>query len=605
MAPTCTHCQWKDEEIVRLRATNAELLEAVREFDKLCTLLKADLERVGKEREALEPNRSERLSADALQLVFEGIVTALASPANDDATTSEGAPVAALDDGVAERTSDASEPEPSTAPHEEASPEGSPTHGEGTTKTPRGTDPNKEKGHGRRPIDLSKLPVQDIVVEPEEVVADPERYVFIGNEVSERLAHRASFVRLRLIRPKYKLLEQPEVEKTDSTGPQKSPEEIEAARTPPTIVCASIPSYLWPRTMADVSAVTEVILAKYDLCLPLHRQERASARCGIRLSRSTTCDWLSTAYDQVYRVVDAMMVEACQTAFCIATDATGAPVRMPGECAHWHMFVFIADADHVIFRPTREHTKAAIRALLPGFDRHLLSDASAVYDSLHREQGVTEVCCWFHFRRYLWKARATEPKRALEALAIVAKLFEVGRHTKEIPMPARTEERARRARPILEILDRWIEQERPRVDDKSPLAAAITYYDNQRDGLRAFLADGRLRLDNNISEEQLRHLVLGRHNWNFFENESGLRWYAVFRSLIASCKLHGLDAKTYLDEVLRLAPHWPTTCMLELAPKYWTATRANLAAEHRDTIVPPWMRTESSVTSAEARSSAA
>jgi hypothetical protein len=447
--------------------------------------------------------------------------------------------------------------------------------------------------------------VQDIVVEPDEVTANPERYCFIGNEVSERLAHRASFVRLRLIRPKYKLREESELGKTVPCDAERSLEEVEAARTPPTIVCASIPSYLWPRTMADVSAVTEVILAKYDLCLPLHRQERASSRCGIHLSRSTQCDWLSTAYDQVYRIVDAMMVEACQTAFCIATDATGAPVRMPGECARWHMFVFIADADHVIFRPTRKHTQAAIAALLPGFDRHLLSDASAVYDSLHRDHGVTEVCCWFHLRRYVWKARATEPKRALEALAIIAKLFEVGRQTKGIPMLARTEERARLARPILEVLDLWVEQQRACVDEKSPLAAAITYYDHQRNGLRAFLTDGRLRLDNNISEEQLRHLVLGRHNWNYFENESGLRWYAVFRSLIASCKLHGLDAKTYLDEVLRLAPHWPTTRMLELAPKYWTATRATLSAEQRDTIVPPWMRTERPVTSEAARSSAA
>lgn len=159
-------------------------------------------------------------------------------------------------------------------------------------------------------------------------------------------------------------------------------------------------------------------------------------------------------------------------------------------------------------------------------------------------------------------------------------------------MPDRTEERARLSRPVLDLLDRWVDHERMRVDDRSPLDAAITYYDNQRTGLRAFLTDGRLRLDNNISEAQLRHLVVGRHNWNFFENESGLRWYAVFRSLIASCALHGLEAKTYLDEVLRLAPHWPTTRMLELSPKYWAATRAGLSPKQLETIVPPWMREE-------------
>jgi hypothetical protein len=188
----------------------------------------------------------------------------------------------------------------------------------------------------------------------------------------------------------------------------------------------------------------------------------------------------------------------------------------------------------------------------------------------------------------LRKCRATEPALSLEGLAIISKLFEVDRDTNEIAMPARTDERARRAKPILELFDRWVERIRPRADDKSPLKAALTYYDNQREGLRTFLTDGRLRLDNNICEQQLRNLVLGRHNWNFFENEAGLNWYCVFRSLIASCGLHGLEPQDYLDEILRLAPHWPANRMLELSPKYWAATRQGLSADQRAIVEPAW-----------------
>ncbi len=574
----CAQCRTKDGEIAELRDKSEQMLLALKELDKLCTLLTADLARIRGERAALEPNRSERLSGEELQLVFEGVVTALETAANDGG------------DG----------PTPNDVGADTASTESTPEHAPGTAGSMSGGPKSKstkanaaagaKKGHGRRPIDLSKLPVQDVVVEPAEVSANPDRYRFIGNECSERLARReASFIRIRLIRPKYKLIAERDDEES-VPDLARSLVEREMDRKPATIVCAPIPSFLWPRVMADVSAVTHVILSKYDMCLPLHRQERALARCGFHISRSTQCDWLSAAYEQLYRIVDAMMTEACESAFCIATDATGAPVRMPGACVNWHLFVFIADEDHVIFRPTRAHTSAAIAGLLDGFGGNLLSDASLVYDVLHREHGVTEVSCWFHLRRYFWKARATEPKRAMEVLAIIAKLFKVARETAAIPMPDRTEERARRARPILEILDRWIDKERSSVDDRSPLAAAITYYDNQRTGLHAFLADGRLRLDNNISEQQLRHLVVGRHNWNFFENAGGLRWYAVFRSLIASCTLRGIDPERYLDEVLRLAPHWPTTRMLELAPKYWPTTRAALSTEQQDTIVPPWLR---------------
>jgi transposase len=320
----------------------------------------------------------------------------------------------------------------------------------------------------------------------------------------------------------------------------------------------------------------------------VERQERASPRLGFYLPRSTQCGWLGEAYEYVYRIVDAMMVDACATAHCIATDATGAPVRKHDECAKWHVFVFLADRDHVIFRAVREHTGASISDLLEGFKGRLLSDASSIYDVLHRDLGMIDVFCWAHVRRYFWRCRDTDPALAAEALAIIGKLFEVERDTKDLPMPGRTGERARRATPVLHLFDAWIARVRGRTTARTPLAAAITYYDNQRDGLRRFLADGRLRIDNNLCEQQLRNLVLGRRNWTFFENPNGLRWYAVYRSLIASCALHGLEPQEYLEEILRLAPHWSTTRMLELAPKYWAATRAALSPAEREIIRRPW-----------------
>ena len=147
---------------------------------------------------------------------------------------------------------------------------------------------------------------------------------------------------------------------------------------------------------------------------------------------------------------------------------------------------------------------------------------------------------------------------------------------------------------MLALFDRWIEQHRAEVDPRGPLDAAIGYYTRQREALRQFLTDGRLRLDNNLSEQQLRHLVLGRSNWTFFENRTGLLWYATFRSLIASCVLHGLNAEHYLEEVLRLAPHWPVTRVLELAPKYWARTREGLDETMRAIIKRPWANGDAS-----------
>jgi hypothetical protein len=101
------------------------------------------------------------------------------------------------------------------------------------------------------------------------------------------------------------------------------------------------------------------------------------------------------------------------------------------------------------------------------------------------------------------------------------------------------------AEPIVRRLYEWIERERPRVVDDSPLAKAMNYLVNQREPLTRFLEDGRLRLDNNLSELELRRQVLGRANWTFCGSDDGAEWNAIATSLIASCKLHDIEPWAY------------------------------------------------------------
>lgn len=91
--------------------------------------------------------------------------------------------------------------------------------------------------------------------------------------------------------------------------------------------------------------------------------------------------------------------------------------------------------------------------------------------------------------------------------------------------------------------------------------------------LRRFLDDGRLRLENNASERALRVIAVGRKAWMFCGSDDHAQAAANLFSLIASCKLHGLDPETYLAEVIRVVPYWPRERYLELAPKYWARTR--------------------------------
>ena len=547
MHAACPRCSQLEAELAEARAAIEELKAQVSELDMLCTLQKGDLARLRVEHQreqAPTPNAPEHMPVDALQLAFASVVESFGAPTANDVGAAALPP------------SDTRPPE--TPPPPPALP------------PPAGGLPNNKKrkrGHGRREVSMAGLPVVEHTVDPPEVVAaNGVGYEKIGVEHSDRLAHRsASWIVLRVAMTKWRKVE----------------------TTPTEIVRAELPPSVWPRTMADASAITEVILAKYDLSLPLYRQERVSPRAGLTLPRSTLSGWLCEAHSYLYRIVDAMMVDACSRAHCIATDATSAPVRQRGRCGSLHVFVFIADQEHVVFRPVADHTSETIVDLLGPFRGKLLSDASAIYGALYR-LGITAVFCWAHVRRYFWKAKETSPKRANEALAILAKLFEIERETIDEPMPDRTEARARRARPILDLFDQWIESVRLELESRTPLEAAVNYYKNQRDGLRRFLDDGWLRIDNNLCEGHLRSLVLGRRNWTFFENINGARWWCVFRSLIASCALHGLEPGEYLEQVLRLAPHWPLTRMLELAPSRWATTLAALSPAERAILRRPW-----------------
>ena len=603
----CSNCSSLSEELDAARTRIVELETQLAEFIKLCELQQKDLERYEKAVADLKPHCPERVPREQLQLALAQVLS-----------TADAATAKAANDVLAETEADADSGSSEDGDESEQPPE--------RPFDPSGPPKRKPKRKARRRnLDQvsGNMPVRDIEIHPPEV-DDPEKFELIGEEVSEKVAFQhAQYILLRITR--YKWVRKAdaaevsaEASSTESDVPTvpattplvdadcspaapttlvpcASPAAMTRAlavemveQSEPRVLIAPLPDWVWPRTMADPSAIANVIVSKYDDILPLHRQERISLRYGFHLPRSTQCGWLEAAFAVCYRIVDAMFAESKHTARCIATDASGAPVQGPGKCHRWHVFVFIADNDHVVFRYTTEHTSAAVQQMLAGFKGYLLADAATIFDVLYDEHGMIEVSCWQHARRYFWKALDTEPALAIEALALIAQLFAIERLAREVPMPERTEFRAKRARVVQRLLDAWMAQHQSSVDERGRLDKAIGYYRNQNASLWRFLEDGNLRIDNSISEGQLRNLALGRDNWRYFYNRTGLAWYTTFRSLIASCHMHRLNPQLYLERMLRLAPHWPTTRVLELSPKYWVQTFERLTPEQRAIAVPHW-----------------
>jgi transposase len=394
--------------------------------------------------------------------------------------------------------------------------------------------------------------------------------------------------------------------------------EEDGARTE--LVTATKPKELFERGLLAPSMIAHALVAKYRFALPFHRLVQMLRSEGVRIDDGTLCRYAEDCGATLGCIVEAMAKEAKEAAFCLSTDATGIaiqPARIEGQrrrqpCDKGHFFVVLADQDHVFFEYQSKHNSAAVCEMFRGFSRYLQADAHCIYDALFRgaardhpeqDEPPREVGCWSHCRRKFWEA-ATAAKDApsREALLRIRALFELEEKWAKLAPQERHEKRQLAARPLVDDFFAWAEGEFARVKGTRTLATtAFGYAVRQKEPLRRFLEDGRLRLTNNGSERALRSIAVGRHNWLFFGSDDHANAAANLFSLIASCQLHGLDAEAYLADIIRVLPHWPRNRYLELAPKHWARTRARLRDDELarplgELTVPPPLASEQQAT---------
>lgn len=517
------------EELSRVQSQLEHVSHERDEYRKIYEFTLLELERL---RRQLFGQKAEKVDPTQLALAFAAIEKRLAE-------------LRELEQGAAPPAPPAEQPPTPPAPPAKEKPK----------KTPA--------PHGRRRLEDLDLPEERIVLP---VHGLPEGAKQIDEIVTYRLAWRpASHIRLAVVRPVYVV----------PTTPDGAAETGSAT----TIVTADAPEEIVPRGLLSVDIVGKILCDKFCDHLPFHRQQQRFQRAGIPLDRTTMCRYGVAFHELGKVVVQAMADEARATAHVIATDATGILVQNPERCRRGHFFVFIADRDHVFFCYTPKHNGDAVRRFLGDYSGFLQADACSVYDALFRDpEGPTEVGCLAHARRNFFHCLGSDKARALTAIAYLDMIFEVERRAGDIPPSARLALRKERAGPLVKDLYRWTREQldSPLGGERTPIAKALRYLVNHEEALTRFLSDGRVRLDNNPSELELRSLVLGRKNWLFVGSDEHAEVTATLVSLVASAKLHGLDPERYLRDLARVMPVWPKKRFLELAPKYWLGTRARL-----------------------------
>jgi transposase len=470
------------------------------------------------------------------------------------------AEAAAEDDGLDDALSDALD-------EDDGAGDGDGDTGPGDTCAPR------RPCRGRRKLPEA-LPRVEIEVLPPEVLQEGlASFRRIGEVVSEVVERRpASLVVARIVRPKFARKD----DAAESIDEQLSEETPEV----PAVVIASPPERPIERGLAGPGLLAHTIVQRWQDHMPSNRQEGIYAREGLVLSRQTICSWHQQLADLVEPLVEAMLADAFRSPY-LCVDATGVLVQASEQCQRAHFWVLVAPGRHVLYRFSHKHDSEAVDRLLAGYEGYLVADAHSVYDHLYARGGIVEVGCWAHCRRYFYKTLGTEPELARHALGLIRKLFKVEEKLAEEARKKRESVRRKVSAPIVDAFFAWCDAQAEVALDGSPIAAALTYARNQRAALRRFLDDGRLPLDNNISERALRREAVGRKNWLFVGSDDGARANTVFVSLLASCQMHAIEPLGYLRDLLCLLPSWPRSRVLELAPACWRETLQKPEAQQR------------------------
>lgn len=160
--------------------------------------------------------------------------------------------------------------------------------------------------------------------------------------------------------------------------------------------------------------------------------------------------------------------------------------------------------------------------------------------------------CWAHARRKFDEALQDNKKLATEALLQIQSLYAVEREADEMgaTVDERKELRRTKAYPILVAFEKWLYANYDKTNPQGRLAKAIAYTYSIYPKLSRYHLDGRYRIDNNLVENAIRPLAIGRKNYLFCGNEEAAVRAAMVYSLLGSCKAAGVNPTEWLEDVL-------------------------------------------------------
>jgi len=409
----------------------------------------------------------------------------------------------------------------------------------------------RENHPGRLPLP-DHLPVEEIIIEPQE---DTTGMKCIGKEVTDQLEMiPAKLFIKRFIRPKY--IKQEDKESLNYKG-----------------VIAELPVFPIEKGIAGPGLLAQIMIDKFVDHLPIYRQIERFKREGIKVPSSTingwqeaVCNLLEPLYDTLkHRVLSQGYLQVDETPIQVLDKSK------KGKTHRGYHWVYYSPLEKTVLFDYRDgRSREGPQKLLKDFSGYLQTDGYKVYDVFANKKSITHLSCMAHARRGFEKALDFDKPNAAYTMEMFQKLYAIERKAKEENMSPEQRHALRldESLPVLNELGKWIAETYKTILPKSPLGKAMAYCIPRWDNLMNYLKDGSLEIDNNLAENAIRPIALGRKNYLFAGSSRGAERAAMFYSFFGTCKKNDVNPFDWLKKVLEVIPEYKMSKLDELLPQH-------------------------------------
>ncbi|QNJ35646.1 IS66 family transposase [Xenorhabdus nematophila] len=350
------------------------------------------------------------------------------------------------------------------------------------------------------------------------------------------------------------------------------------------IVQSPMPSKPIERSYAGPGLLARIVTAKFAEHMPLYRQSEIYNRQGVALSRATLGRWSGAVSELLEPLYDVLRQYVLMPGK-VHGDDIPVPVQAPGngKTRTGRLWVYVRDDRNagsvmppaVWFAYSADRKGIHPQQPLAGYSGVLQADAYGGYRALYETGNITEAACMAHARRKIHDVHVRSPTAiTTEAQKRIGELYAIEAEIRGSPAEERLALRKARSAPLMQLLFDGIQQQRATLSRHSETAKAFAYMLKLWDSLNEYCRNGWVEIDNNIAENALRCVAVGRKNGLFAGSDSGGERAAILYSLIGSCRLNGVEPEAWLRYTISHIADWPSNKVHELLP--WKLNLTNI-----------------------------